>query len=238
MLVDSTVSAADILLRLAAAVAAGAIIGFDRGTRGRIAGLRTMILVCVAAAGAMIEANLLLSVTGRSESAFSVMDTLRFPLGVLSGIGFIGAGAILKRGDMVMGVTTAATLWMVTVIGLILGAGYFLLGGATVAITFVVLALVVKLEPLMHRQHQAELTIEVRDEGPTTERLRSIVTVAGYRVTTLALTESDKRRVRCRLTWRSRQTPNDVPPVVVQLRQEQGVLSIDWQPIDAGQHSD
>jgi hypothetical protein len=113
-----------------------------------------------------------------------------------------------------------------------------MLGGVTVAITFIVLALVVRLEPLMDRQHQAELTVEVRDEGPTLERLRSIVTEAGYTVTTLALTESDKRRIRCRLTWRSRQTPNDVPPVVVQLRREQGVLSIDWQPIDAGQHSD
>lgn len=225
------------MLRLAAAVAAGAIIGFDRGTRGRIAGLRTTILICVAAAGAMIEANLILSVVGKHDSSFSVMDTLRFPLGVLSGIGFIGAGAILKRDDMVIGVTTAATLWMVTIIGLILGAGYFLLGGATVAITFIVLALLVKLEPLMHRQHHAELTVELREDGPTVAQLRATIVEAGYKVTSLAFTRSDKLRVRCRLTWSSRDMANDVPPVVNRL-QQQGVLRIDWQPIDAGQHAD
>src|SRR6185437_12785005 len=158
--VDSTVTWADILLRLAAAVLAGAILGYDRGTRGHIAGLRTTILICLAAAGAMIEANLTLSVVGKSETSFTVMDALRFPLGILSGIGFIGAGAILKRGTMVEGVTTAATLWLVTVIGLILGGGYFLLGGATVVIAFIVLAVLVHVEPLMRREHRGSLTID------------------------------------------------------------------------------
>jgi putative Mg2+ transporter-C (MgtC) family protein len=236
--VESTVTTTDIVLRLAAAMAAGALIGFDRSTRGRIAGLRTTILICVAAAGAMIEANLILSVTGKDESSFARMDTLRFPLGILSGIGFIGAGAILKRGDLVMGVTTAATLWIVTVIGLILGAGYFLLGSAVVAITFVVLALVVKLEPLMRRQHQAELTIVVREDGPTPAHLRSTITDAGYKVTSLALVQSDTRHIRCRLTWSSREGADDVPPVVDRLQKQKGVLGIEWQPIDAGQHVD
>jgi putative Mg2+ transporter-C (MgtC) family protein len=235
--VDPTVSTADILLRLTAAVAAGAIIGFDRGTRGRTAGVRTMILVCIAAAGAMIEANLLLSVSGKTTASFSQMDTLRFPLGVLSGIGFIGAGAILKRGDLVTGVTTAATIWVTTVIGLILGAGYFLLGGAVVAITFVVLALIVKLEALMDRQQQAQLTVEVCEDGPTMDRLRTIIADAGYKVTALAITEAEKRRIRCRLTWHSRKLATDIPPVVGRLRREQGVLSLDWQPIDAGEHA-
>jgi putative Mg2+ transporter-C (MgtC) family protein len=60
----------DILLRVGAAVMAGAIIGYDRGTRGRIAGLRTTILMCLAAAGAMIEANLTLSVVGKTAQSF------------------------------------------------------------------------------------------------------------------------------------------------------------------------
>ena len=86
---------------------------------------------------------------------------------------------------MVMGVTTAATLWIVTVIGLILC-----------------------------------------EDGPTAEQLRSTIIDAGYKVTTLAPTETDMRRVRCRLTWGSRQTFNDIPPVVDHLRQQQGVVSI------------
>jgi len=57
-----------------------------------------------------------------------MMDALRFPLGILSGVGFIGAGAIVQRQKLVAGVTTAATLWLITVVGLILDAGYIALG--------------------------------------------------------------------------------------------------------------
>jgi putative Mg2+ transporter-C (MgtC) family protein len=98
-----TVTTQDVVLRLLAAALAGALVGLDRGTRGRTAGLRTTILVCLAAAGAMIEANLMLGVDGKTSSSFTMMDALRFPLGILTGIGFIGAGAILRRGGVVRG---------------------------------------------------------------------------------------------------------------------------------------
>ena len=104
-----TVTGIDIALRLLAALMAGGLIGFDRSTRGRIAGLRTTMLMCLAATGAMIEANLMLELTGRTAQCFAMVDILRFPLGILSGIGFIGAGAIVRRGNLVTGVTTAAT---------------------------------------------------------------------------------------------------------------------------------
>ena len=74
-------------------------------------GSDTTVLVGLAACVAMIEANLLLSVGGKVTDSFGSMDVLRLPLGVLTGVGFIGGGAILKRGDLVTGVTTAATLW-------------------------------------------------------------------------------------------------------------------------------
>src|SRR5690348_10447472 len=121
----TSVTATDIALRLLAALVAGGLLGLDRSTRGRIAGLRTTILMCLAATGAMIEANLMLDVVGKTNQSFTMMDALRFPLGILSGIGFIGAGAIVRRNSLVTGVTTAATIWLVTVVGLILGAGYF-----------------------------------------------------------------------------------------------------------------
>ncbi len=236
---NSTVTWADILVRLAAAVIAGAILGYDRGTRGHIAGLRTTILICLAAAGAMIEANLILGVVGRTESSFTTMDALRFPLGILSGIGFIGAGTILKRGNMVSGVTTAATLWLVTVIGLILGAGYFLLGGATVAIAFFVLAGLVHLEPLMRREHRGALTIDLGKDGPSNDELKSAIAAAGYKITSLAISRAEERQqICCRVIWTSRHGAADVPPLVERLAERPGVLKVDWQPIDAGQHSD
>src|ERR1700728_2494416 len=108
----------EIALRLALSVWAGGLIGLDRGERGRPAGLRTTLLVCLAAAVAMIQTNLLLAVAGKATDSFVVLDLMRLPLGILTGMGFIGGGAILRRDGFVLGVTTAATLWVVAVIRL------------------------------------------------------------------------------------------------------------------------
>src|SRR5258708_5241154 len=97
----------EIALRLALTLVAGGLIGINRGERGRPAGLRTTLLVCLAASVAMIEANVLLATVGKASDSFVVLDPMRLPLGVLSGIGFIGGGAILRRDDLVLGVTTA-----------------------------------------------------------------------------------------------------------------------------------
>ncbi|TAU05920.1 MgtC/SapB family protein [Rhizobium ruizarguesonis] len=98
----------DIGTRITLTLVAGGLIGLDRERGGHAAGFRTTILVALAACLAMIQANLLLSVYGKTPGSFTQMDVLRFPLGVLTGVGFIGGGAILKRGDMLTGVTTAA----------------------------------------------------------------------------------------------------------------------------------
>jgi putative Mg2+ transporter-C (MgtC) family protein len=235
--VTATVTLQDVALRLLAAVLAGAVIGFDRGTHGRVAGLRTTILMCVAAAGAMIEANLMLGVVGKTDTSFTMMDALRFPLGVLSGVGFIGAGAILRRGDRVTGVTTAATLWLITIVGLVLGAGYFIEGAIIVAIAFVVLSMLVRLEPLMNRQHQAEIVMQVTLEGPSAEELRAAV-AEHYGISLFAVSLSQERLVRCRVHWKSREGPVAAPPLVDQLAAKRGVLRVDWQPVEAGQHED
>src|SRR5215470_10584921 len=118
----------DIAVRLALTMLAGAIIGFNRGARGHAAGFRTTILVGLAASVAMIQTNILLPMTGKTSESFAVMDLMRLPLGILTGVGFIGGGTIVKKGDLVTGVTTAATLWLMTVIGLCFGAGQLLLG--------------------------------------------------------------------------------------------------------------
>ena len=67
---------------------------------------------------------------GKTSDSFVVLDLMRLPLGILTGVGFIGGGAILRRGDDVHGLTTAATLWFVTVVGLCFGGGKIGLGVA------------------------------------------------------------------------------------------------------------
>lgn len=108
----------DFAVRLLLTVLARSLIDINREIGGHAAGFQTTVLVDLAACLAMIQANLLLATASKSDASYSVMDTLRPPLGVLTGVGFIGGGAILKRGDVVSGVTTAATLWIITPIGL------------------------------------------------------------------------------------------------------------------------
>lgn len=232
--VTATASGGDIALRLLAALLAGGLIGFDRTQRGRIAGLRTTILMCLAAASAMIEANLLLNVTGKGEHFFATMDVLRFPLGILSGIGFIGAGAIVRRGNLVTGVTTAATMWLVTVIGLILGAGYFLFGGAVTLMAFLVLTLLKHVEPMLVRQHRGHLVVRLEGIGPSNEDIRAAILTAGYEISSFAITYDGPRRIECHLEWYSRRPQDSPPRLVEQLAARPHILSVEWLPVSAG----
>src|SRR5579872_4675949 len=87
----------DFVFRLLATTLAAGIIGFNRDERGHSAGLRTNLLVALAACIAMIQTNMLINSTGKPSDSFVVMDIMRLPLGILSGIGFIGAGAIDRK---------------------------------------------------------------------------------------------------------------------------------------------
>jgi putative Mg2+ transporter-C (MgtC) family protein len=146
--------------RLALTMLAGAIIGYNRGKGNHAAGLRTTILVGLAASVAMIQANLLLSATGKASDSFVNMDVMRIPLGILTGVGFIGGGTILKKGDLVTGVTTAATLWLITVIGLCFGGGQFVLGVLATFLGVLTLWVLKWADQAMSREHHAYLVVQ------------------------------------------------------------------------------
>ncbi|MHC4055868.1 MgtC/SapB family protein, partial [Bradyrhizobium sp. 25ACV] len=84
---------------------------------------------------------------------------LRFPLGVLTGVGFIGGGAILRRGDTMTGVTTAATMWFMTVVGLCFGGGQVLTGTVATAVAFIVLSPMKQLDMWLRCEQKATLVI-------------------------------------------------------------------------------
>jgi putative Mg2+ transporter-C (MgtC) family protein len=127
------------LLRLALAAALGGLIGVERELREREAGLRTHMLVALGSALFTI-----VSAYGFSdflESGQSVVraDPTRIAAQIVTGIGFLGAGAIIRQGLSVRGLTTAATLWVVAAIGLAAGAGYY--GGAVITTALVLVSL-------------------------------------------------------------------------------------------------
>ncbi len=121
------------ILRLLLAAALGAIIGYQRERAGKPAGLRTHVLICVGAALFTMA-----SIYGFGAGA----DPARVAAGIVAGIGFIGAGSIIRREEgIVAGLTTAATIWAVAGIGLAAGTGLYLLSAVTTIVILVVLFL-------------------------------------------------------------------------------------------------
>ena len=121
------------VLRLLLAAALGAAIGYQRERAGKPAGLRTHVLICVGAALFTIA-----SLYGFGGAA----DPARVAAGIVAGIGFLGAGAIIRREEgFVAGLTTAATIWAVAAIGLAAGAGLYLVSAVSTALILIVLFL-------------------------------------------------------------------------------------------------
>lgn len=173
-------SSIDIVVRLLLTALASALIGYDRETHGHAAGLRTTILVGLAAAIAMIQANVLLSVSGKTPSSFGVMDLMRMPLGILTGVGFIGGGAILRKGAFIKGVTTAATLWVTTVIGLCLGGGQILLGIEGTALVLFTLSILRSVEKHIAKEQLAIVVVECSRTEDCLQRLPHLLSQRGY----------------------------------------------------------
>ncbi len=120
----------EMILRLLLATALGAIIGLQREKAGKAAGIRTYSLICIGSALFTIASAL----------GFLGADPSRIAAGIVAGIGFLGAGAIMHReGGMVEGLTTAATIWVVAGIGLAAGAGIYIITPVATAIVLIIL---------------------------------------------------------------------------------------------------
>ncbi len=207
----------DVALRLALTMVAAGLFGVNRSIRGRAAGLRTMVLIGLASAVAMIQANLLLPLAGKTSASFAVMDLMRLPLGILTGVGFIGGGVILKRGDLVTGVTTAAALWLMSVIGLCFGGGQLGLGIAATALGAATLWIMKDFENRLPREHSALLTV-VAD--PRTSLDIGALMPSGCRARLIKQTRGDdandsRERLEYEILWRSAQS--DYPDELLQL---------------------
>jgi putative Mg2+ transporter-C (MgtC) family protein len=137
-----TITEIDIAIRLCLAFAAGGVIGLERSSRRQVAGLRTHILITVGAACLMLLSIWL------PQEFFDLKngDPGRIAAQVVSGMGFLGAGAIIRLGNDVKGLTTAASLWLVAAIGLTIGAGMYIAALTTEALALVALIALNKAE--------------------------------------------------------------------------------------------
>jgi putative Mg2+ transporter-C (MgtC) family protein len=181
----------ELVLRLVGAAAAGSIVGFERERLLWAAGLRTHMLVCVGACLAMIvSAHGFNDVLRQDHVAF---DPSRVAAQVVSGVSFLGAGTILLRGEMVRGLTTAASIWSVAAIGLAIGGGLYIEGGAT---TLIVVAILAGVKPLEERYRSRIGSRELRLTAPsgavTIEKLHEIAGPRASRVRQFVATPSER----------------------------------------------
>lgn len=153
-----------VLGRLALAAALGALVGLERELAGKPAGLRTNILICVGAE-LLTEASLGIASPGFATHELVRSDPGRIAAQIVSGIGFIGAGTILVARGSVLGLTTAATLWVVAAIGITVGIGAYVEAIGATVLVFMVLFLIGKIEDRVLRA-RAERTLRVTLVAP------------------------------------------------------------------------
>lgn len=133
-----------VALKLFIAIVCGAVIGLEREIHEKAAGLRTHILVCM---GACLFAMIGLSLVSRYNTA----DPLRIAQGILIGIGFLGGGVIMKEGASIVGLTTAAGIWVMGAIGLAIGVGKFQMAFLGTLFSFLTISLFGKVEKLLKK---------------------------------------------------------------------------------------
>jgi putative Mg2+ transporter-C (MgtC) family protein len=218
---------AAIALHLVIALAVGGIIGLERSYHGRPAGFRTHALVC-------LSSCMLMVLTVYQDTWFSSfnleqtnVDPTRMAQGIMTGIGFLGAGAIIRQGLSVRGLTTAATLWLVAAIGMAAGAGYW--EGAIIATVGAVLVLgplrgaayrfLVRFRPALDR-----LLVEIPAGGSPAPIIDAIERQGGRVVSLDVAQEGDRRSVAVDVELQ----PGSAPKVVAGVAEIDGVLEVRW----------
>jgi putative Mg2+ transporter-C (MgtC) family protein len=181
-LIDTFSSQSDfyisMILRLIVASLLGGIIGFEREHVHRPAGFRTHILVCVGSALVMITSEYIYY----QYSSHVNVDPARLGAQVISGIGFLGAGTIIKEGVNVKGLTTAASLWAVSCVGIAVGIGFY--SGAFIATTLIFLTLVVikKTQGKMGSQKDTRLYIHTHIKKGEVREISRLIEETGVKV--------------------------------------------------------
>jgi putative Mg2+ transporter-C (MgtC) family protein len=226
----TTLTWADIALRLALTAVAGALFGINRSEKGRSAGLRTTLLVSVAACIAMILANRLTLPAG-PPILTNPGDPLRIPLGVLSGMGFIGAGAIIRRENLIIGVTTAATVWFVTIMGLCFGSGQLGLGAVAAAVGLGVLGGLTWAEDRLPRDRRAVLVLTVSSQGPAESAIRARIDGSGFQTVPRGLVydaASHYTVLTLDVNWHSRRIDSILPAFLQELSADPTIVALNW----------
>lgn len=176
-----------ITIHLITAVLAGGVIGIERSFHGRPAGFRTHALVC-------LSSSLLMTVTvfqgswlAVSDSELFRTDPTRMAQGIMTGIGFLGAGVIFKEGLSVRGLTTAASIWITAGVGILYGIGFYFPAILATALTLIILSLFKWIEHKIPSHHYTNGTIAFnRENVPNQEHIKDLLKQYGFRLESMS----------------------------------------------------
>ena len=173
-----------ILLNLAGALMLGLMVGYERSYHGRAAGMRTYGLVCMASAALTIIGGYPgFWFGGHGGALISAADPTRIIQGIVTGIGFLGAGVIMREGFNISGLTTAASIWASSVIGILVGVGFYLAAMGLAFLATMVMIYISKVEAWLPSRHAVAITMRfVKDFVPREDALRDIALERGYAI--------------------------------------------------------
>lgn len=171
-----------ILLNIIGALLLGLVVGYERSYRGRAAGMRTYGFVCMASCALTV-------ITGYPEAWYGGHSTLqhtdpgRVLQGIVTGIGFLGAGVIMRDGMNISGLTTAASIWTAAVVGILVGVGFYAAAIALALLSGIFMMWGSKIEALLPSRHAIVMSIYFKkDMMPTEEHMQDMAHKLGYEV--------------------------------------------------------
>ncbi|HWR59751.1 MAG TPA: MgtC/SapB family protein [Thermodesulfovibrionales bacterium] len=177
------ISTTEIITRLLIGAVFGGIIGFERHIHGRAAGFRTHLLVCVASVLVMMISEYH-HYLGLFDPSYVRADPGRIAAGAITGVGFIGAGVIVKMGFNIQGLTTAACVWIVSIIGLAVGSGLYTAGTVSFVITYVALWFLRLVEDKMPALSYKSITVVMEGKGDE-ESIVSVIKKCGATISNM-----------------------------------------------------
>lgn len=178
----------------------GSLVGLEREIHGQPAGLRTHMILAV---GSALAAILSISYSHFLSSPNFPSDPARIVAQVVSGVGFLGGGAILRYGVNIKGLTTASSLWTVAIIGIACGSGYYQLAGFTTILVLVILTIISSVESYFlpaYKMHT--LKIVLRDRPGIINHVKEILLENGVKVSSLNACMPDKTTLKLNLVIR------------------------------------
>ncbi len=168
------------------AAGAGAIIGLERSYHGRPAGFRTHTLVCMASSLLMLLTIYQYLWFAPTHGERITLDPTRMAQGIMTGIGFLGAGVIMKDGLSVRGLTTAASIWITAAIGILIGVGFYIPAGLTVVLTLATLSIFRFIEQRMPMNFYAQFVVRFAIGKAMYEKdMRELITSQGFSIANL-----------------------------------------------------